>query len=283
MSKKIAFGWYGGKYSHLDFILPLLPKTRHFCEPFGGSAAVLINRKPSKVETYNDLDGEVVNFFKVLRDEPEALIEKLEHTPYARAELGRAIKAEPESEIEAARQFFVKARQTRTGLAQASTVGRWAYDVKGSRSGMAGVCSRWQGGIRGLEVVAERLKRVQIESLPALEIVEKYDSKGTLFYCDPPYVLDSRSSGKAYRHEMKDEEHQKLAELLHEVSGKAAISGYEGSLMDRLYEDWNRVSYSSTAHSNKSQRKEVVWANYPIKKTENGTFTYEKRTNFFNY
>ncbi|MDN5272058.1 DNA adenine methylase [Chloroflexus sp. MS-CIW-1] len=72
--RMIAFGWYGGKYSHLDWLLPLLPPCHHYCEPFGGSAAVLLNRDPSPVETYNDIDGEVTNFFRVLRDDPDRLI-----------------------------------------------------------------------------------------------------------------------------------------------------------------------------------------------------------------
>lgn len=86
MGKVIAFGWYGGKFSHLDWLLPLLPKTTHYCEPFGGSAAVLLNREPSPVETYNDLDGDVVNFFRVLRDDHEALIEAIGLTPFSREE-----------------------------------------------------------------------------------------------------------------------------------------------------------------------------------------------------
>ena len=86
MGKLIAFGWYGGKFSHLHWLLPLLPKTWHYCEPFGGSAAVLLNREPSPVETYNDIDGEVVNFFRVLRDKKDELIEAIGLTPFSREE-----------------------------------------------------------------------------------------------------------------------------------------------------------------------------------------------------
>ena len=89
--KLIAFGWYGGKYSHLKWLLPLLPEASHFCEPFGGSAAVLINRAPSPVETYNDIDGEVVNFFRVLRNQREALVEAIGLTPFSRAEFEESI------------------------------------------------------------------------------------------------------------------------------------------------------------------------------------------------
>src|SRR5437016_7391769 len=89
--KRIAFGWYGGKYSHLDWVLPLLPKSRHYCEPLGGSAAILINRVPSPIETYNDIDGELVNFFRVLRDDKDSLIEAIGLTPFSREEFELAI------------------------------------------------------------------------------------------------------------------------------------------------------------------------------------------------
>src|SRR5690606_31014690 len=91
-NKKIAFGWYGGKYSHIDWLLPLLPETQHYCEPFGGSAAVLVNRKPSPVETYNDIDGELVNFFRVLREDKDKLLEVIGLTPFSREEFELAIQ-----------------------------------------------------------------------------------------------------------------------------------------------------------------------------------------------
>ena len=143
--KLIAFGWYGGKYSHLNWLLPLLPKSTHYCEPFGGSAAVLLNRDPAKVETYNDLDGDVVNFFKVLRDKKEELIYQIGMTPFSKKEFELAIKANGNgkelSDLERARRFFVRARQVRTGLAQTATIGRWANCLKTSRAGMAGAVS----------------------------------------------------------------------------------------------------------------------------------------------
>src|SRR5260370_21845968 len=128
MGKLIAFGWYGGKFSHLGWLLPLLPKTRHFCEPFAGSAAVLLNREPSPIETYNEIDGEVVNFFRVLRDQKEELIEAIGLTPFSRAEFELAFsQAEtPVSDLERARRFFVLARQVKTGLAQLASAGRSA-------------------------------------------------------------------------------------------------------------------------------------------------------------
>ena len=185
--RSIAFGWYGGKYSHLDWLLPLLPECHHYCEPFGGSAAVLLNRNPAPVETYNDIDGEVSNFFKVLRDSKDELIEQIGLTPFSREEFYVALNGSGEaiSDLERARRFFVRARQARTGLAQTATLGRWANCKNTSRAGMSGVVSRWLGSLKGLPEIAERLLRVQIENRPAIEVIKLYDSPKTLFYCDP--------------------------------------------------------------------------------------------------
>jgi DNA adenine methylase len=267
MSKKIAFGWYGGKYSHLKFLLPLLPKAKHFCEPFGGSAAVLLNRKPSPVETYNDLDSEVVNFFRVLREKKEELIEKIGLTPFSKEEISIASSESNEkiSDIERARRFFVCARQVRTGLAQTASEGRWAHCRLTSRAGMAGAVSRWLGSVDGLSEIAQRLLRVQIENSPATEVIKRYDSEQTLFYCDPPYVHDSRGDSNAYAYEMTDREHRELADTLKNVKGKVALSGYHCDLMNELYGDWNIVDYTKKAHSVKEDRTEVIWTNYSIK------------------
>ena len=267
MGKIIAFGWYGGKYSHLDWLLPLLPKTIHYCEPFGGSAAVLINREPSLVETYNDIHGEVVNFFRVLRERKEELIEAIGLTPFSRAEFQAAIadSAENLSELERARRFYVLARQVRTGLAQKASPGRWAHCLLTSRAGMAGAVSRWLGAVEDLPLIAQRLLRVQIESAPAIEVINRYDSKETLFYCDPPYPHESRGDSNAYAYEMTDDQHVELATLLHNVKGKVALSGYKCALMERLYGDWQFVeAEEKVIHSVKQTRREILWINYEL-------------------
>src|SRR5438067_3056761 len=270
MGKLIAFGWYGGKYSHLDWLLPLLPDATHYCEPFGGSAAVLINREPSPVETYNDVHGEVVNFFRVLREQKDALIEAIGRTPFSRAEFEAAIKEPTEglTELERARRFYILARQVRTGLAQKASSGRWAHCLLTSRAGMAGAVSRWLGAVEDLPLIAQRLLRVQIENEPAIEVIKRYDSEETLFYCDPPYPHDSRGDANAYAHEMTDKQHRELAEVLRNVKGKVALSGYRCQLTDGLYGDWQRIeSQAKVIHSVKTTRKEVLWINYQLKET----------------
>jgi DNA adenine methylase len=264
VAKLIAFGWYGGKYSHLDWLLPLLPPATHFCDVFGGSAAVLINREPSPVETYNDIDGEVVNFFRVLRNQKEALSEAIGLTPFSREELALACSLESGlTDLERARRFFVRARQVRTGLAQTASAGRWAHCVLTSRAGMAGAVSRWLGSIEDLSLIAQRLLRVQIENAPAIEVIRRYDSPETLFYCDPPYVHSSRGDSRAYGFEMTDDDHMILAKTLHDVQGQIVLSGYHNELYAELYADWHCVEApSKIAHSVKQERTEVVWMNF---------------------
>jgi DNA adenine methylase len=263
--RRIAFGWYGGKYSHLEWLLPLLPECHHYCEPFGGSAAVLLNRAPSPLESYNDLDGEVVNFFRMLRDHKDELIEAIGLTPFSREEFFLACErpSQPISDLERARRFFVRARQVRTGLAQTASLGRWANCKTTSRAGMSGVVSRWLGSVEGLPEIADRLLRIQIENRPALEVIDLYDSPGTLFYCDPPYVHETRGDAKAYGYEMSSLDHRKFATRLAKIKGRAAVSGYRCPLYDELFKSWRSIEAPAKhCHSIKKLRQEVLWTNY---------------------
>ena len=263
--KRIVFGWYGGKFSHLGWLLPLLPRVHHYCEPFSGSAAVILNREPSPVETYNDIDGEVVNFFRVLRDQGPEIERAIALTPFSREEFYHAVSdtLDGVSKLERARRFYVRARQTRTGLAQTGTLGRWANCKHTSRAGMSGAVSRWLGGIEALGDISHRLMRVQIENRPAIDVIKLYDSRTTLFYCDPPYLHTTRGDSKAYKFEMNESDHIALADSLKKCQGKVAVSGYHSSLYDSLFKDWRRFDASEkTIHSTKKTRQECVWMNY---------------------
>jgi len=269
--RRIAFGWYGGKFSHLDWLLPLLPECHHYCEPFAGSGAVLLNRESSPVETYNDIDGDVVNFFRVLRDRHEDLIRAIALTPFSREEYHKAIYCSTDgiSDVERARRFYIKARQTRTGLAQTASLGRWANCKNTSRAGMSGVVSRWLGGVDALSGIAQRLIRVQIENRPAIDVIRLYDSPGTLFYCDPPYLHVTRGDAKAYGFEMDEGQHKEFADTVNQCKGMVAVSGYDHPLMDELFrpDRWFKThGPDKTIHSTKGTRSEVLWTNYNPKK-----------------
>ena len=263
--RRIAFGWYGGKFSHLDFILPHIPvDATHFCDVYGGSAAVLLNVPPFPVETYNDIDSELVNFFRTLREQESALTKAIGLTPFSREELVLACQpARNLSDLERARRFYVRARQTRTGLAQTSSEGRWAHCVLTSRAGMAGAVSRWLGSVDGLSEIAQRLLRVQIENAPALDVIRRYDTVGTVFYLDPPYVHSSRGDASAYGHEMTEEEYRALAETLWTVRGRVILSGYRTALYDELYRSWRREDADERlCRSVRKPRRESLWLNF---------------------
>ena len=263
--KLIAFGWYGGKFSHIDFLAPLFPAdATHFCDVFGGSAAVLLNVGPYPVETYNDLDSDLVNFFETLRGQEPALMKAIGLTPFSREELARACEpAAGLTRLERARRFYVRARQTRTGLAQTSSEGRWAHCVLTSRAGMAGAVSRWLGSIEGLPEIAQRLQRVQIENAPALDVIARYDTPETLFYLDPPYVHEARGDASAYGFEMTNADHEELAGALRDVRGRVVLSGYRTDLYDRLFEGWRRVDAPERlCHSVRKPRQEAAWLNF---------------------
>lgn len=263
--KMIAFGWFGGKFSHLDFLLPLIPQdATHFCDVFGGSAAVLLNVNPYPVETYNDVDSELVNFFEALRNQGPKLIKAIGLTPFSRAELVRACTPEQGlSKLERARRFYIRARQTRTGLAQTSSEGRWAHCVLTSRAGMSGAVSRWLGSVEGLSEIAQRLQRVQIENAPAIETIQRYDTPETVFYIDPPYVHSARGDSSAYGYEMTDEDHKNLAKVLNRVRGRVILSGYRTDLYDQLYRKWRREDAEArNCHSVRKLRQESAWLNF---------------------
>lgn len=263
--RRIAFGWYGGKFSHLDFLMPLLPKdAEHFCDLFGGSASVLMNVGPYPVETYNDLDTELVNFFRILRNQQDELIKAIGLTPFSREELRLACQAEQNvSDLERARRFYVRARQTRTGLAQTSSAGRWAYCVLTSRAGMSGAVSRWLGSVESLPDIAQRLLRVQIENAPAVDVVARHDADTTLFYADPPYVHRARGDNSAYGYEMSDNDHVALAETLNKINGRAVVSGYRTDLYDELFSGWRRVDAPvRLCNATRTPRQESAWLNF---------------------
>lgn len=264
--KLIPFGWYGGKFSHLSWLLPLLPPCHHYCEPFAGSGAVLLNREPSPIETYNDLDGEICNFFRVLREQRDALVEAIGLTPFSREEFAIACEFDAERKpLERARRFYVRARQVRTGLAQRASLGRWANCKQTSRAGMSGVISRWLGAVDMLPEIAERILRVQIENRPAIDVIQLYDSPNTLFYCDPPYLHETRGDSKAYGCEMTNNDHAELAAVLNSVQGKVALSNYDCQFINELYppSKWFKtVVEDRTNHATKGKRTEVLWTNY---------------------
>ena len=267
MARLMAFPYYGGKQKQLKWLLPLLPKCDHYIEPFCGAASVLINREISPAETINDTNGDIVNFFKVLRDNRDELIRKLELTPYSRAEFVTALEP-TEDGIEQARRFYVRIRQSFGGLMTKLTEGRWGYDIKKS----AFLPKRIIKAVEKLYVIANRLRLVQIENRPALDILKRYDDSDTLFYCDPPYTIRGKGGFDVYEgNEMSDDDHGQLADVLHSCKARVAISGHHCQLYHDLYHDWfrhdkdeNYLSFNNRQGLPSNHRSESLWTNYEV-------------------
>lgn len=236
-----AVPWIGGKTSILDFLLPLIPYGKAYIEPFGGSGAVILARKQSNTDVYNDIDESLVNFFQVLQNakQRKLLLDRLEYTLYARAELDVALdirdNADKHDKIDRAWSFFVCCNQL-FGANILHQRGSWGYGRDKSYSQP----KRWQSRIHRLTKFIARLKQVYIENIDAIDCIKRYESKDAVFYCDPPYILDSRKdAGRVcYRYEQQDEYHVKLLEVLLACKCAVVISGYHNQIYDDLLKNW---------------------------------------------
>ena len=249
--------YHGGKWRLAEWIISHFPQHRMYVEPFGGSGSVLLQKRASWGEIYNDLDGEIVNLFRVLRNQEDAqkLIHQLELTPYSRNEYN--LSFEPDDEpVEQARRTIVRSLQGfGSSMMRPSRSGFLKLDPK-----TGSYVNSWARYPEQLKAIIERLRRVSIEQLPALELLQKYDAPEVLFYCDPPYTHDERTSANTYRHEMDNAAHRALAEVLHQAKGFVVLSGYPSDLYDELYGEWESFSVQSTTVGGRLAN-ETIWLN----------------------
>jgi DNA adenine methylase len=248
-----------------------MPRHRIYVEPFGGGGSVLLRKPRSCSEVYNDLDGEIVNLFRVARDHGAALAEKLYLTPYARDEFKEAYNPAPDP-VEQARRTLTRAFMGfGSGAATQGKSSKGQNPLTGFRSNTKRAWTipahDWAGYPEALEAVIERLRGVVIENRDALEIIPAHDSEETLFYADPPYLPSVRDYGTDYRHEMTEEDHVRLAEALKNARGKVIISGYHSGLYDELYRGWT-VREKHTRADGALPRTEALW----MKGIEQGLF-----------
>jgi DNA adenine methylase len=256
--------YHGGKWMLAPWILEHFPPHRVYTEPFGGAASILMRKeRASMVEVYNDMDGEIVSLFRVLRDPQQAaaLAHAVQHTPYSRDEF--ALSYLPaEDPLEQARRTVVRAFQ---GFGSDSASGaKSGFRANGNRQNTH-PSRDWCNYPDALATFCERLQGVVIENRPAVEIMQQQDGPGTLHYCDPPYAPETRSkavfrTGKGYRHEMTTDDHRQLAEVLRSLDGMVIVSGYHSPLYDELYEGWT-VSQRDTHADGGLDRVEVLWLN----------------------
>lgn len=256
--------YFGSKARIADRIAELLPEHGHYVEPYAGGLSVLLAKPPSRMETVNDLDGDLVTFWRVLRDRPEDLVRAVELTPHARAE--HAAAWEPATdEVEKARRVWVRLSQGRGGMMR-RTGWRHYATTSGSSIGMPGYLDAYRSRILP---AAERVRAVSLECLPALTIIGKYGAAAdVLLYVDPPYLGTTRTnSNSRYGVEMRGEaDHRELAAALADCRATVVLSGYDSPLYAELYADWHRhelPTMTGNALTAKA-RTEVLWSNRPL-------------------
>lgn len=252
--------YFGSKQRIAPWIVSLLPDHDHYVEPYAGGLSVLLAKRPSAMETVNDLDGELMTFWRVLRERPAELLRACMLTPHSRAELA-ATWDPTEDDLELARRIWCRLAQGRSGTLR-NTGWRHYIDPAGSGTSMPGYLEAY--ALR-LAAAAERLHGVSLEALPALDLIARYGSRANvLLYVDPPYLGTTRGWGNNYRHEMKTEaEHRALAAALADCRASVVLSGYDSPLYDGLFAGWHRYTQASMTGNGKGDkaRTEVLWSN----------------------
>lgn len=254
----------GSKWNIASKLVELIPGHHSYVEPFFGSGAVLFNKQLSDIETINDLDSDVINLFLCIQEDSERLARLVQTTPFSREMYDSAFEFEDivtdiigEEPYRKALVFLIRCWQGHGFRTNGNKVG-WKNDVKGRERAYA--LWNWYRLPEWIIDIAERLRMVQIENRPALEVIERFNYNNVFMYIDPPYILSTRT-GKQYKHEMSDAEHEELLKLLLQSKAKIMISGYESKLYNDYLAGWKKLQFLSCAEHGKP-RTETVWMNY---------------------
>lgn len=247
--------YFGGKWRLAPWIISHMPAHRIYVEPFGGGASVLLRKNPVFSEIYNDLDGEIVNVFRVMRTRSWELKDQLLLTPWARSEY--ELSFEPTDDpLESARRVIVRSFM---GFASDSVTGQRqsGFRRQSHNSGRAPE-KDWINYLDALDSFVWRLRGVVLENQDAFEVMPIHDSSETLYFVDPPYVHSTRGTSNSYRHEYSEADHEKLCSLLRELKGMVLLCGYENPIYDKL--GWAAIKREAFADQ-AQPRTEVLWLN----------------------
>lgn len=261
------FKYPGSKWRIAKWIIRFFPAHHSYLEPFAGSLAVLMNKPRSHIETVNDLDGNIVNLFRWIRDNPEKLAHEIYFTPYSREIYDEAFHSEPEDSLQKAVNFYIRLNMGHGFRTNGEKVG-WKNDVQGRERAYA--AKDWTELPDKIMAAAERLRGVQIEHRPAVEVIRRFNFPNVLIYADPPYLLSTRH-GKQYRCEMNETEHEELLNVLLKHKGPVLLSGYDSDLYNRILKGWHREEAASYTQIG-SKKKEILWMNFEPPKEEQITF-----------
>lgn len=247
----------GSKWRIADQLVSMIPEHHTYCEPYFGSGAVFFRKPPSDIELINDLDDNIPNLFRRIRDAPEKLAAIVAATPFCRYEYERAFYSRDSDPFRKAADFLIKCWQGHGFRTNGNRVG-WKNDVHGRESMYA--LRNWYNLPVDILEVAERLRKVQIDDKPALEVIRRFNFPDVFIYIDPPYLLETRTA-KQYRHEMTEADHRELLEVISGMSAKIMVSAYENDLYNEILKNWNKENFISHAEYG-GKRVETVWMNY---------------------
>lgn len=245
----------GSKWTMANWIVSLMPPHKTYLEPFFGSGAVFFNKPRSYVETLNDIDSRIVNFFEVCRDQPEELMRVVNLTPLSREEYENSYEVSPDP-VEDARRTLVRSWQAIGGETSDRTGWRSLIEPNGKTA------AEW-GNLSGRIIeVARRLKNAQIEHQVAITLLERYSRPNVLTYVDPPYLLSTRSK-RHYAHEYTDADHEALLDTLMDFKGNVILSGYESDMYNRMLHGWDKAHFEVSVETG-GRAVETIWTNFPI-------------------
>lgn len=251
--------YHGGKFLLAEWIISHFPEHRIYVEPYGGSASVLLQKKRSYAEVYNELDPEVVNLFKICRERGNDLVEHLSLTPFSRDEFELSYLP-CDDELEQARRTII-----RSYMGFGSGLQSWQRTGFRSNSNRSGTtpAQDWRNYPEALRFIIERLQGVVIENRNGIEVMEQHDSEKTLHYLDPPYVKDTRYKGqktRVYKHELDNENHFELCKFIRELKGFVVLSGYDNEIYNEILSDWVKISKKAYG-AGAVERIECLWLN----------------------
>lgn len=249
---KALFKYPGAKWNIARWIVGRFPQHHSYLEPFFGSGAVLFNKERSNIETVNDLNGDIINLFDWIRHDPERLAREVYWTPYARAVYERALTLETkQGSFERAVVQYTKMMMA-YGFRSDERRNGWRNDIQGREKAYA--AQHWCDGPQLILEAAERLRGVQIECRPAVEVIRRYDFPNVLIYADPPYLPSVRKQSRQYSCEMDEVDHEELLQVLTQHSGPVVLSGYENEMYDEALRGWRKVHTKSCDQSGRTTR-----------------------------